>query len=140
MAQVLIALAVVAVAAGVALEARRRMHAEPPTQPTFDVPRQLDRADFERPDAPWLVVVFTSATCDACELVAAKADALASREVAVQQVPYQTGRALHDRYRIDAVPALVLADRDGVVRYSVLGPVTATDLWAEVAKARDTSH
>jgi hypothetical protein len=138
MAQLAVALVVVAVAAGVALLVRRRMHVEPPTQPAFQVPTQLDRADFARPDAPWLVVVFTSASCDACALVTAKAQALASPEVAVQQVPYQSERALHDRYRIDAVPALVLADAEGVVRYSVLGPVTATDLWAEVARARDT--
>lgn len=139
MIQVLVAAAVVAVAAGVALVARRRMQVEPPTQPTFDVPTQLDRSDFAEPGAPWLVAVFTSATCDACALVTAKAEALASREVAVQVLPYQTERALHDRYRIDAVPALVLADGDGVVRYSVLGPVTATDLWAEVARAREAT-
>jgi len=139
MAQVLIALAVIAIAATIAFALRRRREVEPPTQPTFETPAQLDRSDFERPDAPWLVAVFTSASCDACALVAAKAEALASRDVAVQLLPYQSERALHERYRIDAVPALVLADADGVVRYAALGPITATDLWSEVAKARDAA-
>jgi hypothetical protein len=140
MLQIGIAVAVVAVAAGIAFAARRRMRPEPPTQPrSFSAPSQLDRADFTDPGSPWLVVVFTSATCDACALVAAKAQALASPEVAVQLVAYQDDRALHDRYRIEAVPTLVLADRAGVVRYHHLGPITATDLWADVAKTRDAS-
>lgn len=140
MVQVAIALAVVAVAAAVAFAVRRRMRPEAPTQPrSFSAPSQLDRADFTDPSTPWLVVVFTSATCDACALVAAKAQALASPEVAVQLVAHQEQRALHDRYRIEAVPTLVLADRAGVVRYHHLGPITATDLWADVAKARDAA-
>jgi hypothetical protein len=113
------------------------MQTEPPTQPAFEVPSQLDRNDFADPAAPWLVAVFSSDSCDACALVVAKAVALQSTEVAVQELPYQRERALHDRYRIQAVPTLVLADSEGVVRYHVLGPVTATDLWAAVATARD---
>jgi hypothetical protein len=140
MTQVGIALAVVAVAAAVAFTVRRRMRPEAPTQPrSFSAPSQLDRADFAGEARPWVVVVFTSATCDACALVAAKAQALASPEVAVQLVAYPEQRALHDRYRIEAVPTLVLADRAGVVRYHHLGPITATDLWADVAKARDAA-
>ena len=65
MTRVLIALVLVAIAAVVALVVERRRPA-PPTQPTFAVPAQLDRDDFDRPDAAWLVAVFTSATCDAC--------------------------------------------------------------------------
>jgi thioredoxin-related protein len=137
MTQLLIAVAVVVVAGGVAVIARGRMRTQAPTQPSFEVPSQLDRADFDAPESPWLVVVFTSATCDACALVSAKAQALQSPEVAVQLVAYPNEKALHDRYRIQAVPSLVLADRDGVVRYHVIGPVTATDLWAGVATARE---
>ena len=43
---------------------------------------------------------------------------------------------MHQRYAIDAVPCLVIADADGAVRAGFLGPVTATDLWAAVAEAR----
>lgn len=140
MTQLAIAATVVVVAVVVAVIARRRMRPAVPTQPRrYEAPPQLDRADFTEPARPWLVVVFTSATCDACALVAAKAEALASPEVAVQIVSYQDARALHDRYRIEAVPTLVLADRAGVVRYHHLGPITATDLWADVAKTRDAT-
>jgi hypothetical protein len=62
---------------------------------------------------------------------------LASREVAVQEVEYVRDRNLHDRYRIDAVPTLVIADAAGVVHYGHLGPVSATDLWAAMARCRD---
>ena len=128
--------AAVVVVAGV-VSLRRRSRRQPPTQPRGEVPAQLDRADFAAPAAPWLVVVFTSATCDTCADVWRKAQVLASREVAVREVEYGRDRALHDRYRIDAVPALVIADADGVVRYGRLGPVSATDLWAAMARCRD---
>jgi len=35
------------------------------------------------------------------------------------------------------VPSVIVADRDGVVRASFVGPVTAADLWAAVAEVRD---
>jgi hypothetical protein len=66
-----------------------------------------------------------------------KARLLASDDVAVHEVEVGTARDLHERYRISAVPALVVADRDGAVRASFLGPVTATDLWATVAELRE---
>ena len=50
---------VVSVVVAVVLERRRP---EAPTQSSWAVPAQVDRADFTRPDAPWLVAVFTSAT------------------------------------------------------------------------------
>lgn len=133
-----IAMVIVAVAAVVAVVVRRR-RPDPPTQPSGNVPTQLDRADFPQPDAPWLVVVFTSATCHTCADVARKAQVVASDEVAVAEVEFTAARTLHERYRIDAVPTLVIADRAGVVRTGFLGPVTATDLWAGVATARDRS-
>jgi len=57
--------------------------------------------------------------------------------VAVVEVTYQQRPDLHARYSVEAVPALVLAGHDGVVRAGFLGPVTATDLWAAVAEARN---
>ena len=136
MERVLIAGVIVVVAVVVALIARRR-RPDPPTQPTGAVPAQLDRTDFERPEADWLVAVFTSATCQSCADVARKAQVLASDEVAVAEVEFGAHRDVHTRYAIDAVPILVIADRAGVVRRSFVGPVSATDLWAAVAAARD---
>jgi hypothetical protein len=55
----------------------------------------------------------------------------------VQEVEVGAARPLHDRYRITAVPAVVIADATGVVRATFLGPVTATDLWATLAELRE---
>ena len=81
--------------------------------------------------------MFSSATCGVCQLVVAKSKALASRQVAVQEVEYGTDQSLHDRYGVDAVPTTIIVDQLGVVRRSFVGPVSATDLWAAAAEARD---
>ena len=135
MSRLLIAVALVLVAVAMALVLRRRRPA-PPTQPRWAVPVQLDRADFEGPSAPWLVVVFTSATCESCGQATAKAAVLASPEVAYQEVSYQQRQDLHDRYGIEAVPTILVAGADGAVRVSFVGVPGATDLWAAVAEAR----
>lgn len=137
LARVVIALAIVVVAAAVAYVVQRRRAPDAPTQRRYNVPEQLDRNDFARPEAPWLVAVFSSDTCDKCADVARKAAVLASHDVAVANVDYTEQRALHERYRIDAVPTLVIVDAAGVTRRSFLGPMTATDLWAAVAEARE---
>jgi hypothetical protein len=126
-------LVVVAVAIAVVLERRRP---EAPTQARWAVPTQLDRDDFDGGDQPWLVAVFTSATCDSCGRATAKAAVLASPSVAYQEIPYQQDKRLHERYHVEAVPCIVVADEDGVVRASFVGVPTATDLWAAVAEAR----
>jgi len=126
-------LVVVAVAVAFVLERRRP---EAPTQATWAVPVQLDRDDFEGGDRPWLVAVFTSATCESCARATAKAAILASPNVAYQEIPYQDRKDLHDRYHVEAVPCIVVADDEGVVRASFIGVPTATDLWAAVAEAR----
>jgi protein-disulfide isomerase len=104
------------------------------------VPTQLDRADFDGGGGPlsrpWLVAVFTSTTCESCERATAKAAVLASDAVAYQEVPFQERKDLHQRYGVEAVPTIVVADEEGVVRASFVGVPTATDLWAAVAEAR----
>lgn len=135
MQQILTALAVVAVAVVVGLVLRRRQVVQAPTQPTVVVPAQLDRADFAAP-TPWLVAVFSSATCNSCADVVRKAKVLASPEVTVIDVEYSASEALHRKYDIQAVPIVAIVDPDGVVQAGFAGPVTATDLWAAVAEAR----
>ena len=125
-------IAVAALAAAALIERHRRR--EPPTQPEWSSPAQLDRTDFPRPNAPWLVVVFSSATCNTCAAVAAAAGRLASDAVAVVDVEVGASPALHRRYRIDAVPITVVADRDGVVRADFVGPVDASALATAVAR------
>ena len=133
--QLLIAGGVVAVAVVAGLLLRRRQQVAAPTQPTLAVPAQLDRADFDT-TAPWLVAVFSSASCHTCADVVRKAQVLASPEVAVIDVEFGAARDLHRKYDIQAVPIVAIADPEGVVRRGFAGPVTATDLWAAVAEAR----
>lgn len=135
MERLAIAAVLVVVAVVVARLLERRGPA-PPTQPRWTAPAQLDRDDFEGGDRPWLVVVFTSATCESCRDATAKAQVLASAEVAVQDVSWQERKDLHDRYAVTVAPTVVIADADGVVRASFVGSPTATDLWAALAEAR----
>jgi len=130
-----VAAAVVVIAAVVAVLVERR-RPQPPTQARWPAPAQLDRHDFDRPDAPWLVAVFSSATCDSCADAVAKSMALASDAVVVEEVEANARVDLHRRYSIQAVPTIVVADAEGVVKASFVGPPSATDLWAAVAEAR----
>jgi hypothetical protein len=135
MVQLLSAVVVIVAAVAVGLVLRRRQVVQAPTQPSYAVPAQLDRADFAAP-TPWLVAVFSSATCGTCADVVRKALVLQSPEVTVVDVEYPAARALHTKYDIQAVPLVAIVDADGVVRAGFAGPVTATDLWAAVAEAR----
>ncbi len=137
MERLVIALALAAVALAIAALVQRRQRPDAPVRTGYAVPAQVDRHDFARADAPWLVAVFTSATCDACRGVWERAQPLASDAVAVQELEHQADRALHDRYLIEAVPTTLVVDAEGVVAASFVGPVTATDLWAAVAEARE---
>lgn len=135
--RVLIAGVLVVVASVVAFLLRRR-GPEAPTQPKrWPIPSQLDRDDFDGPDRPWLVLVFTSATCESCEGVVARARPLANDQVEVQDVPWQTRKDLHERYAVEAVPCTVVADAEGVVRAGWVGQVTAEELWSTVTATRD---
>lgn len=138
MDRLLLAVALAAVVVVVALLAQRRRPDAPTGPPaSFEAPAQLDRADFDAPGSPWLVAVFTSATCSTCAEVWSKAQVLASDQVAVQQVEATADAELHRRYRIEAVPIVAIADDRGVVVRSFMGPVSATHLWAALAEARE---
>ncbi len=127
-------LAVLAAAAAAQLSARTRR--QPVTSPSWSVPVQLQRGDFARPDAPWLVALFSSATCEACQAVWERTVTLGSAEVVVQRLDASADRACHQRYRIDAVPLVLIADAQGVVRRHFLGPVNSADLWGALAELR----
>jgi len=137
MTQVAIVAALGLVAAGVAWVLRKRDRPEPERGASWTVPTLVDRRDFERPDAPWLVAVFSSATCLACRDTWDKARLLESDVVAVQEVEAIERKDLHDRYGIDAVPLVLVADAAGIVRRDFVGPPTATDLWAALAELRE---
>jgi hypothetical protein len=138
MTTLLIAIGLVVIAVVVALVIERRRPA-PPTQPTWAVPSQVDRADFEHPELPWLLIVFTSATCTTCAGVWAKVRPLETAETAVQEVEATRQSDLHLRYAIDAVPLLLVVDREGVVRGSLVGPASAEEIWGAVSDVRDNA-
>ena len=136
LARILIAVAIIAVAGGIAWWLEHRRVAAPPTQGRAVVPQQLDRHDFPRPDAPWLVVLFTSQHCDSCAGLFEKAKPLESDDVTVTEVEYGAQPEIHRRYEIEAAPITVLADADGVTRASFVGAFAATDLWNALAELR----
>jgi hypothetical protein len=133
--RLVLAVVLIALATVVAWWLRRRQP-QPPTQSHYQVPTQLDRADFDGADRPWLVVVFSSTVCPTCADAVAKAAVVACTDVAVVEVSYQQRRDLHRRYNIEAAPTTVVADHSGVVHAAFVGAPSATDLWAAVAEAR----
>lgn len=133
----LILLIVVAALATAAARLLQRRRLDPPVRTGWTVPEQLDRFDFEQPEVPWFVAIFTSASCKECEKVAQTAAPLASRSVAIQVIEYSERRDLHDRYGIDAVPMVLIADQSGVVQANHVGPVSATHLWGSLAEVRE---
>lgn len=114
---------------------RRTARAPAPAR-EWNVPKQLDRSDFARPDARWLVALFSSADCEVCQAVWERAQVVDGAEVAVQNLDAKADKGLHERYRIDAVPLLLITDDEGIVRRHFLGPVTAADLWGALAELR----
>jgi hypothetical protein len=134
--RLVIAAALVAVAAVVAVILSRR-RPQPPTRGQVPIPAQLDRDDFPDADKPWLVVVWTSQTCESCERTTTKARLLQSPQVGYAEVPWQDRKDLHERYGVEDVPLLVLADAEGVVQISFVGTPNFTDLVGAVAEARE---
>jgi hypothetical protein len=130
---VAVVVVVVAVVAARLLERRRPA---PPTRDAYPVPAQLDRLDFPRPDAPWLLVLFSSRTCDSCGAMAARVTALASEAVATVEVEARDDKEMHRRYRIEGVPMVVLADAEGVVRAGFVGSVDTWELEGALAEAQ----
>lgn len=118
-----------------ALSSRGRKSA--PAAITHTIPRQLDRRDFNGATRPWLVAVFTASTCDTCAAVMERARHLASSQVSVQELEHGSEAALHERYGVDSVPMVLIADETGAVQRAFLGPVTTTDLWASLAELRE---
>jgi len=137
--RIVVVLVLGTVAVVVAALLRRWGRPDAPTRPTWAVPDQIDRGDFDRPDVPWLVVVFSSSTCTACRGTWEKARQLASDEVAVQDLDSVADAGLHSRYGVDVVPMVLLVGPDGAVRSSFLGEPPTAELWAAMASAREAT-
>ena len=131
--RLVIALVLVLVAVVVARGLERRRRPDPPARGSYPVPAQLDRDDFPRPEAPILMVLFSSATCDGCGPMAAKVAALESEAVATCEVEFSQRGDLHRRYAIEGVPMVVVADAEGVVTAGFVGTVPSSELEAALA-------
>lgn len=118
---VLIVLTVVAVVAAIILQRRRP---EPPSAPSYRAPTQVDRSDFDFAAKPWLIAVFTSATCDGCKSALETASTVANKKpemVAWVDLEVSSDPRLHQRYRIDGVPTTLVVDQSGVVAKAFFG-------------------
>jgi thioredoxin-related protein len=133
----------IVIAAGLvaALLERRRVRRPAPAPVSESAPRQVDRADFARPTASWLVLLFSSQSCESCAAMAERIVPLESDAVAVDEVDYAGRRDLHEKYRIEAVPVVGVYDALGVARFRFAGPVPAEHIWSAVhaLSARSTT-
>ena len=100
----------------------------------WSIPGHLSREDFGFLNEPWLVVIFSSESCETCKPVVAEGMKLTSLGIAIQEVAAETNRGLHEKYDINAVPMLLLVDKFGVVRSSHLGSIN----FDEVKKSIET--
>lgn len=130
-----VAAALLVVIAVIAWRLKQRAPNAPPRD-AYPVPRQLDRADFPRQEAPWLVAYFSSATCGSCQNLGPKVALLACADVSVADCSFEAERELHDRYEVAAIPMILVANHQGVVQKAFVGATSATDLWAAVAECR----
>ena len=115
--------ALVAVALVVAGVLRRRRPAGPTQAASFELPVQLDPADVDSPLERTLVL-FSASDCDSCAGVRSLALAATGPDVGFLEVEYRSRPDLHRRYRVEAVPMLLVVDREGVVRQGAIGPQT----------------
>lgn len=137
MVQRLVVAAVLVVVVGlVAWIARRRARPAPPPRTAYPVPRQLDRADFPEPTAPVLIAYFWSRTCDSCAGLGPRLAALAAPGTAIAALEATDDRALHRRYDVQAIPMILVADAEGVVRRAFVGAPSGPDLFAAVSAVR----
>ena len=137
MERLLIAVALAVVALVIVWFIQRRRPARAPTEAaTHEAPAEIDRSEFASPEVRWLIVVFSSETCEGCQQVLAGARRLVARDVAVEDVTFQRDRDRQERYGITAMPTTVIAGPDGVVQRWWIGTVRLDELAAALRALR----
>jgi hypothetical protein len=137
MERLLIAVGLALLAVVVVWFIQRRRPARAPTEAaSHEAPAHIDRSEFVSPEVRWLIVVFSSETCEACQQVLANAHRLVARDVAVEDVTFQSDRDRQERYGITAVPTTVLVGPDGVVQRWWIGTVRVDEMAAALRALR----
>ena len=98
-----------------------RRNTDSPTVPKSSLPIQIDRKDFEHPETDWILVLFSSDSCESCDKVRQLLKAQETRLLHIQEVTFPKDNFLHQRYAIESVPIVLLAGVDGVVVWSFAG-------------------
>tara|TARA_Y100001960_G_C14481441_1_gene732010 strand:+ start:255 stop:653 length:399 start_codon:yes stop_codon:yes gene_type:complete len=122
-----------AFAASVAYFVNRR-GADSPSVPKNSLPIQIDRRDFDQPETSQLLVLFSSETCDSCDKSRELIKSISIDSVCIQEVEFPKHRNIHERYGIDSVPIILVADTDGVVIWSYAG-IPPDDLFADMVSS-----
>jgi invasion protein IalB len=137
MERLLIAVGLAVVAVIVVRFIQRRRPARAPTEAaSHEAPARIDRSEFASPEVRWLIVVFSSETCEACQQVLADARRLVARDVAVEDVTFQHDRDRQEDYGITAVPTTIVVGPDGVVQRWWIGSVRFGELAAALRALR----
>tara|TARA_B100000131_G_C17938033_1_gene541158 strand:+ start:429 stop:836 length:408 start_codon:yes stop_codon:yes gene_type:complete len=105
-----------------------------PSVPRSSLPIQIDRCDFEIPEKKWLLVFFSSESCASCKKVRELLSDLQTGLIHIQEVNFPEGKTLHNRYGIESVPIVLIADSEGVVIWSYAG-VPPKELISDVIAA-----
>ncbi|GIU85320.1 MAG: hypothetical protein KatS3mg008_2095 [Acidimicrobiales bacterium] len=92
------------------------------------VPVHLEPADLGLSPSEWALVVFTDSECASCASTVRSAREKTAGRVALVEVDYRIRPDLHEKYRVDAVPMLLLVADDGTVDSWFVGPPTDHDL------------
>ena len=124
----LIVLALISFGASLAAVLLRKLNYRNFVTSGWSIPGHLNREDFGFLNEPWLVVIFSSDSCETCKPVVAESMKLSSLGIAIQEIALETNKDLHEKYDIDAVPMLLLVDKFGVVRSSHLGPTNSEEV------------
>ena len=130
---ILMVLLLGAFAALVAYFVNRRA-SDSPSVPKNSLPIQIDRKDFNQPEISQLVVLFSSQTCDSCNKVRELIRSIPVDSVCIQEVQFPKQRNIHERYGIDSVPIILVANADGVVIWSYAG-VPPDDLFSDMVSS-----
>jgi len=100
------------------------------------IPGSVAGSDFGLDDDGWMLVVFTSSKCETCATVVEAVSRIDMPNLATAVIEIERMPELHTSYAIDAVPTTIVADPDGVVRKSFLGPVDLPMIELAVSTAR----